>query len=1063
KVLEARIFVKDEARWEAPSIHSTGCQRAGQVLCWKQGRMVGCWGCWSPPLVFSMHTLTPVKATSTLLQPPIVRTGLLPHAAAPASSAHKPPTARDIPPVTLTNIAHVDASEFKPYLVQLGAFYERLRRVEGGEDEAADIFHKRSGQADEFAVVLHDGSLRPGKRPPATRKSSVPSVSSSLPMEVEVPSPIRRWSSEFARRATQGPPPLTTIPAVYFDADFHLENPRTFDVVTERSEVVPPHQGHWMKRFQQTQVQGHHGKPWQPMRYCKKSYLAASTSFFAALGSLRELHAEAADSVERIKALRNELDVLNQEIAISGLHIVQKRQRWGNLQQLQDAILQLKHIVDSVAACESLVDNGDIDKASESIASLEKLISGEPGFSKTPCRIDGQSVQLRDLRGAAALQGAHDDLATLRFRIGKAYETQCLSLLVGDLRRHSEAVSTQEVLIRWTGAFVRPRGVYTQEHPVLPSYLSSTGRLRSELLETLTGLHRAKYLMIAATAYREAALKEIRNLVRRPLPSANDEDNESMVSLSTMTGGTRLSQQQKSSILARNLRALEPGDAEAMLIEIYVSVTETLRRLTTQVKLLLDVTSSLDYNSSIAARQTQELYNAIDLPRLLGEAVDIAQDRIVKLLRVRSEQSTRLSRAWFLRYVSLNLGFVSECESISGRSGTALKTVVNGQIKDFIQQHGEAERQMLTQGMESDQWEARDFSDNDTAKLNWILSCSTTDPAEWSDGLKIWIPCSDGHPESGEAGDPQPPSDGSKARTRRSACIGEQVFVLPSSAILCMNGLSHFLQLISGMPSMAADISTSLVSYLRHFNACCTRLVLDAGARQSAGLKNITSKHLALASQALAFIATLTSHVREFVRRHAGRGATALRVVEFDEVKHLYQEHQNRMHDRLVQIMSRLAGSHVKALKNIDWDDGQKDVHPYMATLAKDTKSLHRILTKTMPKETVRMVMGQAFLSYKVQFGQAFQEIGPMTELGRDSMLLDVEFFKSNLGMMEGFGDAGEYLTAIVKVKHVKIAALDAPSSSAWTAGEDASGDAGPGPETASLDGATEDEKLHCM
>lgn len=554
---------------------------------------------------------------------------------------------------------------------------------------------------------------------------------------------------------------------------------------------------------------------------------------------------------------------------------------------------------------------------------------------------------------------------------------------MGDLRRHSEAVSTQEVLIRWTGAFVRPRGGYTQDHPVSPSYLSSTSGLRSKLLVTLTGLHRAEYLMTAATAYRGAALKEIRNLVRRPLPSANDEDNESMMSSSAVAGGTRLSQQLKSPILARDIQALEPSDAETMLIEIYVSVTETLRRLTTQVKSLLDVISSLDYDSSIAARQTQELYNTIDLPRLLGEAVDSAQDRIIKLLRVRSEQSTRLSRTCFLQYFSLNLGFVNECESISGRSGTALKTVVNEQLKNFIEQHGETERQALTQGMESDQWEAMDFSEHDTAELNRILSCSTTDPAEWSDGLKIWIPCSDGHPELGEAGRSQP-SDGSKTRTRRSAYIGEQVFMLPSSASLCMHGLSHFLQLISSMPSMAADISASLVSYLRHFNECCTRLVLDAGARQSAGLKNITSKHLALASQALAFIATLTSHVREFVRRYAGRGATTLRVVEFDEVKRVYQEHQNRTHDKVVEIMSRLAGSRIKALRSIDWSDSQKDVHPYMATLVKETASLYHILTKTMPKEAIPLIMVPVFLSYKVQFGQAFQEIDPMTELGRD-------------------------------------------------------------------------------
>lgn len=639
--------------------------------------------------------------------------------------------------------------------------------------------------------------------------------------------------------------------------------------------------------------------------------------------------------------------------------------------------------MDGLAACESLVDNSDLDKAVDSITSLEKFISGEPSSSETQCGMDGQNIQLRDLSSAAALQGVYDDLATLRFRIGKAYEARCLSLLLGDLRLHFEAVSIQEVLIRWTGAFVLPRSGYTQEPPVLPSYLSSTGGLRSELQEILTGLSRAKQPLIITT-YREAVLKEIRGLVRRPLPGADDEDNESVVSSSNTPGGTPLSQQQKSSILARNLRALEPGNAEAMLTKIYVGLTETLRRLSTQVKLLLEVTSLISYDSSIAARQTEELHKAIDLPSLLAEAVDVAQNRIIKVLEVRSNQSTHLSRTWFLRYFSLNLGFVSECESISGRSGTPFKAVVNRHIKQFIQQYGEVEIQTLTQGMESDQWEARDFSENDTAELNRILSCSTTDPSEWSDGLKVWIPCSNGDPEPGGVDNLQSRSSGSKSRTKTKACIGEQEFALPSSAILCMNGLSSFLRLISGMPSMAPDISASLVSYLRHFLAYCTRLVLDAGARESAGLKNITSKHLALASQALGFIATLTSYIREFVRGYAGRSTAGFRVVEFDEVKGLYQEHQNRIHDKLVDIMSRLAGSRVKALRSIDWDDRQKDVHPYMAALVKDTMSLHRILTKIMPKEIVSMVMVPVFLSYKAQLGQAFQEIGPMTKVGRD-------------------------------------------------------------------------------
>ncbi|KAM7184777.1 vacuolar sorting protein [Naviculisporaceae sp. PSN 640] len=227
---------------------------------------------------------------------------------------------------------------------------------------------------------------------------------------------------------------------------------------------------------------------------------------------------------------------------------------------------------------------------------------------------------------------------------------------------------------------------------------------------------------------------------------------------------------------------------------------------------------------------------------------------------------------------------------------------------------------------------------------------------------------------------------------------------------------------------MTPDISASLVSYLRHFITCCTRLVSDAGARESARLKNITSKHLALVSQALGFVATLTSYIREFLPRYY---TTGLRLVESDEVKGLYQEHQNRIHDMLVDAMSGLVGSRAKALKNIDWDDGQKDVLPYMAALVKDTTSLRRILTKIVLEETVSMVLVPVSLSYKAQLGQAFQEISPMMEAGRDSLLLDVQCFECNLGRIVGFDDAGEYLTAIVRAQHVKIVALDAPSAAA--------------------------------
>lgn len=954
-------------------------------------------------------------AISTLLQPPIVRTGLQPYTSAPASSGHKPPTARDIPPVTLTNIDHVEPDEFKPYLSQVGALYEQLRRVRETEDEGPT--DRRSRRQEQPEAV--EGNLQPVSRTRATRKSSSASLSSLS--SIEAPSPIRRSSSNFGRKATQGPPPLSTIPTVYFDDEFHLENPRTFDVVSERSEVIrPAHLG------ENGDSNGSAAAPRKALAtnailqeklswymdtievHLINSISTASTTFFTALGSLRELHSEAADSVQRIKVLRKELEALDQEVATSGLEIVQKRRRRENLQQLNNTVLQLRQIVDGVAACESLVDSGEVDKALANIDSLERLIAGERDQSGGA----ESSLQLRDLRGTSALQGVTADLTTLRFRVGKAYESQFSTLLLADLQRHVESVSSQEVLLRWSNAASRSRGGHSRSPSVYPTYLTGTEELRSQLLPNMVGLHRAKHVATAAFAYRETILREIRNIIRRPLPSSSDDDNESMMSVST-AGGRSKSTQEKSSILARNLRALSPDDAEELLAKIYVGVTETLRRLSTQVKILLDIASSLTDSPNgdglksppvrsplssprpdrhvsnpmgSAFELQEELHKTLDVSNLLAQSVDVANDKIVKILKVRSEQATRLPLDFFLRYFTLNLYFANECEAISGRSGTPLKTAVNSHIKDFVQANRDIEMQKLAQGMESDQWNAKAFSETNSELLDQILECSTQDAAAWMERNKIWVPYHVLEKEFESTAAVAPETNGAGKEKTRAAEIDSEKFVLPNSAILCLEGIANFLHLITGIPSMTTDVGSSLVAYLQLFNSRCTQLILGAGATRSAGLKNITTKHLALASQALSFIATLIPHIREFVRRHAGSGAGVSSLMgEFDKVRRQLQEHQDNIHQKLVEIMSGRASIHSKSMRTIDWDaDIPEGPHTYMETLVKDTTTLHRVLTKHLPDTAIQMIMPPVFSSYKDQLGRALTDATPETPAGKD-------------------------------------------------------------------------------
>jgi vacuolar protein sorting-associated protein 54 len=936
--------------------------------------------------------------------------------------------------------------------------YDALQRAKENEEEGGTQLLRKGSKTDDFSDLLEQ-ERRSSRKPILSRQSSLASLASSI----ETPQPRRR-SSAGGRRTVHAPTPLSTIPPVYFEEDFHLENPRTFDVVSERSEVVRPAPGSPDERRASN---GHAVGPRKALAtnailqeklswymdtievHLISSISTASTSFFAALGSLKELHSEAADSVDRIKTLRKELEALDDEMAVGGLIIVNKRRRRENLKQLSDAVHQLKRIVEEVGNCESLVDNGEVEKALDVIDGLEKLIAGEA--SET----DVRGVQLRDLRGATALQGVTNDLNTLRSRIGKAYETRFLNALLGDLRHHVESVSIPETLQRWSSASQRTRG-HNREPSAFPAYLAMSDDFRTELLSHLTGLHRARHTSPATTAFRDSVLREVRNIIRRPLPASNDDDADSMMSVSTVGGGRQKTQQEKSSILARNLRALDPDDAEDLLKKTYIGVGETLRRLGTQVKVLLDVTSQIGDPAGAAAaaaglkspprspniaaldgrmggsptmanhpgREIQEeMHQTLDMSNLLGQAVDIAQDKIVKVLRVRSEQSTHLSVERFLRYFTLNLLFANECEAVSGRSGTALKNVVNGHIKDFVQQLGEAERQSLATGMEADPWNAKDFTDDDKEHLTCILSASTQDAEAWSVGRQIWLSVSSSpgtlpplKPLNGFAppvqtngistsGTSTPSSMPSKSTTR-AAVIESESFLLPISAILCLHGLSSFLHLCTCLPSMTSDIAASIISYLSLFNSRCTQLILGAGATRSAGLKNITTKHLALAAQALSFISSLIPHVREFVRRHAGSGASVSSLMgEFDKVRRSYLEHQQSIYDKLVEIMSGRATAHSKSMKTINWEKDSNAVNAYMETLTKETSTLHRVLSKHLPAGTVRMIMQPVFKSYKEQWGKAFGDVVLGSEGGKNRYVMLVSTYHFDVILMRVIQD----------------------------------------------------------
>ncbi|KAI5365467.1 putative vacuolar protein sorting-associated protein [Septoria linicola] len=992
---------------------------------------------------------TSQNAISTLLQPPIVRTGLMPHTAAQAAATgFKAPTTKDIPPVTLTNVPHVPPENFRDYLSRIGPLFESFQR---GRQEAEQPAWLKKDKDLERAEALERRLSRPdGSAPPTpiiTRQNSTGNRS-----PIESPGGPRRRVSGQHRRNRNEPTPLSTIPNVYFDEDFHLENPRTFDVVSERSEIVRPPPG-------SQPPPAANGSPQLPRKtlannailqeklswymdtvevHLINSISTASTGFFAALGSLKELQTEAEESVAKIQGLREDLKRLDQEVAVSGLEVAAKRRRRENVRKLRMATAQVQDVVENVKRADELVDSGSYDEAADQMDRVGRLVCGqqEPGQGKQ---------ELIDLRPLKALQGLDTGLQELQMRIGTGFAQRFSSILIDDLRRHVQKVPNSETLKRWS----RQRGIP-------PTYMETDEKFRADLLSALTGLARAGHTAPASSKYRDDVNKEIKAIIRRFMPSSSDDDADSMVSVSTTMsrGGGKRSQQEKSLMLARNLKALDGEDAEKLLVGAYSSIGEALRRVSTQTKILLDVTSSMQAPEpkspkspsrsqqvssveeklangaapELTATVQEELSQALDMSSLLGQAVDTAQSQITRVLKVRNEQTIRLSKELFLRYFTLNRLFADECEAISGRGGNVLKGIINAQISGFVQVLGTSETERIANVLDSDTWGAEDFSDKQNILLQRILASMTKDPAEWAQSTTpIWeVPTTAAQTNGDNADNGMTaaatngiaPATG-KAAAAKPAYIDETRFILVPSASSLLDSIDIFLSLTSTLPSMTPQISTSLLEVLRTFNSRTNQLILGAGATKIAGLKNITTKHLALASQALSFVVALIPYMRECVRRHVPSGQGGI-LAEFDKTKRLYQDHQSGIHDKLVEIMTSRSTSHVKAMNNIDFDapaPSEDKPNTYMETLTKETLTLHRVLSRHLSELDVSLIMRQIFASYKHQWTKAFGEVDVKTSAGERRLLRDAEALESRLGKVDGFEGIGKEIVGVVKAK----------------------------------------------
>ncbi|KAJ1970999.1 hypothetical protein H4R35_005529 [Dimargaris xerosporica] len=305
---------------------------------------------------------------------------------------------------------------------------------------------------------------------------------------------------------------------------------------------------------------------------------------------------------------------------------------------------------------------------------------------------------------------------------------------------------------------------------------------------------------------------------------------------------------------------------------------------------------------------------------------------------------------------------------------------------------GEGPSQSLSGPAATQRWKQR-------ASVDSIVSLlSSNHPDSWYADPELLL--SYGSPFESSATEATGKEDSKKYMEIR----GDKFHMVGCSLVL-VKILIDYIQCAANIQMLATDVLHRVVEIFKLFNSRVCQVILGAGAMRSAGLKNITAKHIALASQSLGLAVAIIPHVKECLRQIFSAKQETL-LVEFDRITRDLQEHQQELHHKLVAIMTERAQFHGKTIQATDWDikhPGAKDFNPTpnMELLVKETRTLHKVLGNYLSIPVLQQIMSNVLAMYSRKLEEQVAGVVVTTTQGKQRLLADMQYFIGKLSHLD--------------------------------------------------------------
>jgi len=271
---------------------------------------------------------------------------------------------------------------------------------------------------------------------------------------------------------------------------------------------------------------------------------------------------------------------------------------------------------------------------------------------------------------------------------------------------------------------------------------------------------------------------------------------------------------------------------------------------------------------------------------------DQVHERLGKLVTVRSRpNAVKLVSAKELSTLQTLINILSKVTlDMCGKCSAGLQLSHQGQTILYIQQFHESSRTRLANLLEKEKWRPHTCKPEDLDKLKQV-------PLD----LIIW------QPTINNSTIQQQPS-AKVTNIQELRIVGcDDGFSFVESVVIYLHLLSDYISHLTDLPSAACvEVALKLGDLLKLFNSRTCQLVLGAGAVSLAGLKTITIRNLAITLRSLEFVTNIIPHIRSyFMDLFPNLTAKQYTTIErsFDNAVKDYNDHLGELDRKIQQIV----------------------------------------------------------------------------------------------------------------------------------------------------------------